>query len=362
MPYTVTLIPGDGVGPEVMTATCRVLEATGVEIRWDTHQVGVAAVSEGRSPLDEEVLASVRRNGVALKGPVSTPVGRTGFRSVNVELRRSLSLSSQVRPCKTYGGVEAPAPAIDVVVIRNTTEDLYAGVELDPGTTGAQEVIDVARRHGAGSIPADAGLSIKYVSETACRALVDFGLAYARRHGRRKVTFVHKATVMRSTDGLFLQIALEAGANEQTLEISERQVDDLCGQLVRRAADFDVLVMGNQYGDIVSDLAAGLAGGIGLAPGANYGRDAAMFEPAHGTARRHAGRNEVNPVGAILSGALLLEHLGESRAARRVQDAVAGVLADGSAVTYDQRPAGTAADAVGTSDMADAIIARLSAS
>jgi len=355
----VTVIPGDGIGPDVIAAACRIVEATGVAVRWDHHHVGLTAVEHSDDPLAPAVLASIRANGVALKGPVSTPASTTGFRSVNVALRRSLDLFAQVRPCKSRLGVIAERGDVDIVVIRETTEDLYAGIEFESASEGATEVIVAARRHQRGDIPERAGLSIKFTTEEASRRLMEFAIAYARRAGRTKLTAVHKAGVMRCTDGIFLETAREVAATASDLEFDAQQVDNVCGQLVRRPEAFDVLVMGVQYGDLVSDLTAGLVGGVGVVPGINVGDQVAVFEPAHGTAPRLAGQGRADPTGAILCGALLLRHLGEDHAAGRVEQALDTVIADGRSVTYDLRSTSDPRPAVGTDAMADAVISAL---
>jgi isocitrate dehydrogenase (NAD+) len=357
--HTVTLIPGDGIGAQVIGAACQVLDATGVVVNWDSHQVGQPAIEQGREPLPKSVLDSVRATRVALKGPVSTPIGRVGFRSVNVDLRRSLGLYAQVRPCRSRPGVVAPFRDVDLIVIRETTEDLYAGIEFGSGSEGAAEVIAAAERHGRGTIPAAAGISVKFVSEAASRRVLDFAVQYAREHGRRKVTVAHKATVMRCTDGIFLEVAREVAARAPDLEFEEQQIDNLCGQLVRRPQEFDVLVMGIQYGDVVSDLAAGLVGGIGVVPGVNVGLDAVMFEPAHGTAPRYAGLDRADPTASILCGALLLDYLREHDAARRVEQALEAVMRDGRFVTYDLRAPGDTRPPSGTAAMTDAVLAAM---
>jgi isocitrate dehydrogenase (NAD+) len=359
MTATVTLFPGDGVGPEVVAAAREVIAATGVGIAWDCHEVGPPAILAGGDPLPESALVSARANGVALKGPVSTPIGTSGFRSVNVGLRRALGLYAQARPCRSRAGVPSPFRDVDLVVIRETTEDLYAGVEFPAGSPGAAQVVAAARLHQRGALPPDAGLSIKFVTEAASQRIVRFAIDYARRHGRRKITAVHKATVMRATDGIFLEVARALAAQAPDLEFEEQQVDNLCGQLVRRPQSFDVLVMGIHYGDVVSDIAAGLVGGVGVVPGVNVGADGVMFEPAHGTVPRHAGRDAVDPVATILCGAMLLDHLGEHDAATRVQRAVDRVVADGRAVTYDLRAPGDARPVAGTRAMTEAVIAAL---
>jgi isocitrate dehydrogenase (NAD+) len=352
----VTLVPGDGVGPAVVGAACDVIAASGVTIDWDRQDVGPPAVDAGREPLPAAAVASVRANGVALKGPVSTPIGKVGFRSVNVELRRALGLYAQARPCRSRPGVPTPFGAVDIVVIRETTEDLYAGVEFPAGSAGAAEVIDTARHYERGVVPDSAGLSIKFVTEAASERILRFAVDYAREHGRRKITVVHKATVMRATDGIFLEVARAAAKEAVDLEFEEEQVDNVCGQLVRRPGSFDVLVMGIQYGDIVSDIAAGLVGGVGVVPGVNVGDRGVMFEPAHGTMPRRAGEGVADPVASILCGAMLLEHLGEHAAAASVERAVDAVIADGRAVTYDLRAAGDARAPAGTQAMTAAVI------
>lgn len=356
MAYSVTVVPGDGIGPEVIEATCRILDATGVAFSWDPQQVGAEALTSTGSALPEAVLESIRKNTVCLKGPVATSTGMVGFPSVNVALRRQLGLFAQVRPSWSHIGLRGTFPGVDLIVLRDTTEDLYAGIELQSGSAGAVEVIDVVGRHGQERMPDGSGLSIKFVSEPACRRLVEFAFDYVRRNSRRKVTVVHKATVMRCTDGLFLEVARDVAGQNADVEYDEQQVDSLCARLVRNPQSADVLVMGNQYGDIVSDLAAGLIGGVGVAPGANFGTGTAVFEPVHGTAPRHVGRSDVNPVGAILSGAMLLHHLGETAAARRVEEAVEAVLSDGRAITPDLRHPQDARPAVGTGEMADAVL------
>ena len=356
MPLRATLIPGDGIGPEVVEATRRALAATGVDLEWEAHEVG-AAVAEraGGDPVPPAVLDSIRRNGVALKGPISTPAGG-GFRSANIALRRSLDLFVQVRPCRTYPGVPSRFPAVDLVVMRETTEDLYAGIELERGTAPARRLVGWLAGEGH-SIHPEAGISIKPISEEAARRVFRFAFDYARRNGRRKVSAVHKATVMKHTDGLFLAAARDVAAENPDVAFDDVLVDNLAGRLVQRPEEYDVLVMPNLYGDIVSDLAAGLIGGVGLAPGANYGPAAALFEPSHGTAPKHAGRNRANPMAAMLSGAMLLRHVGENAAADRLETAIADVIAEGRSVTYDLK--GGDDPAAGTSDVADAVVARL---
>lgn len=339
-------------------AARRVVEATGVEIAWEAHEVGAAvAESSGGNPLPETVLESVRNNGVALKGPVSTSAGG-GFRSVNIALRRKLDLFAQVRPCKSYPGAPSRFGQVDVVIIRETTEDLYAGIEFARGTGEADELIRWLARHGH-EVHHETGISIKPLSEPAARRIFRFAFDYARRTRRRKVTAVHKATVMRHTDGLFLDVAREVAAENRDLAFDDRLVDNLAAQLVQRPQEYDVLVAPNLYADILSDLVAGLVGGVGLAPGANFGPDAALFEPAHGSAPKYAGQNRANPMATILSAAMMLEHIGEREAAERLEQAIAAVLAEGKTVTYDLKADRDDPSAATTSDVANAVIAKL---
>ncbi|HXV95261.1 MAG TPA: isocitrate/isopropylmalate dehydrogenase family protein [Gaiellaceae bacterium] len=359
MPHRVTFIPGDGTGPEIAEATRRVLEATGVELEWDVQEAGADVMDRyGGNPLPDHVLESIKRNGVAIKGPITTPIG-TGFRSVNVALRKSLDLYGQVRPCKSYPGVRSRYDTVDLVVIRENTEDLYAGIELEEGTEEALELIDWVERHGLGTIRADSGVSLKPISVTGTRRIVQFAFDYARRNGRSKVTAVHKANIMKFTDGLYLRVAREVAAENEDVEFEDKIVDNLSMQLVQRPEEYDVLVLPNLYGDIVSDLCAGLIGGLGLAPGGNFGTHAAVFEPTHGSAPKYTGQNRVNPMAMMLSGVMMLRHLEERDAADRLEGAIAAVIAEGKSVTYDMKPSRDDPTAVGTSDVADAIIDRM---
>jgi isocitrate dehydrogenase (NAD+) len=359
MAHRVTLIPGDGIGPELAEATRRVLEATGVEFDWDVQHAGTDVMDQNEgNPLPEHVLESIRRNGTALKGPITTPVGG-GFRSVNVGLRKSLDLFGQIRPCKTYPGVRTRYEDVDLIVVRENTEDLYAGVEFEEGTEAADELLDWLAGKGYDKIRRDSGISIKPISETGTRQIVQFAFDYARRNGRRKVTAVHKANIMKFTDGLFLHVARDVAAENADIEFDDRIVDNLSMQLVQRPEEYDVLVLPNLYGDIVSDLCAGLIGGLGLAPGANFGTNAAVFEPTHGSAPKYAGQNKANPMAMMLSGMLMLRHLEENEAAERLERAIAAVVAEGASVTYDMKPSRDDPTAVGTSQVGDAIIAQL---
>ena len=359
MAHRVTLIPGDGTGPELTEATRRVLEATGVEFEWDVREAGADVMDRyGGNPLPDEVLAAIRETGVALKGPITTPIGG-GFRSVNVALRKSLDLYAQVRPCKTYPGVRTRFDDVDLIVVRENTEDLYAGIEYEQGTDDARELIDWIKSKGGKLAHDDAGISIKPISVTGTRRIVQFAFDYARRNGRRKVTAVHKANIMKFTDGLYLRVAREVAEENDDIEFDDRIVDNMCMQLVQRPEEYDVLVLPNLYGDIVSDLCAGMIGGLGLAPGANFGEGTAIFEPTHGSAPKYAGQNKVNPMAMMLSGMLMLRHLDESDAADRLERAIAEIIREGSSVTYDMKPTRDDPTAVGTSEVADAIIDRL---
>ena len=359
MAHRVTLIPGDGTGPELSEATRRVLEATGVEFDWDVQHAGTDVMDENDgNPLPDHVLDAIRETGVALKGPITTPVGG-GFRSVNVGLRKALDLYAQVRPCKSYPGVRSRFEDVDLVIVRENTEDLYAGIEYEEGSPEAQELIAWIEAHGGRFRHNDAGISIKPISVTGTRRIVEFAFDYARKNGRKKVTAVHKANIMKFSDGLFLRVAREVAAENPDIQFDDRIVDNLSMQLVQRPEEYDVLVLPNLYGDIVSDLAAGLIGGLGLAPGGNFGTEAAVFEPTHGSAPKYAGQNKVNPMAMMLSGVLMLRHLDEGDAADRLEGAIANVIAEGKSVTYDMKPSRDDPSAVGTSDVADAIIEKL---
>jgi isocitrate dehydrogenase (NAD+) len=358
MAHRVTLIPGDGTGPELTEATRRVLEATGVEFDWDLQYAGSDVMDQhDGNPLPEHVLHAIRESGVALKGPITTPVGG-GFRSVNVALRKGLDLYGQVRPCKSYPGVRSRYDDVDLVIVREATEDLYAGIEYEVGSDEARELIDWIRARG-GKLRDQSGISIKPISIEGTRRIVQFAFDYARRLGRRKVTSVHKANIMKFTDGLWLQISREVAEQNSDIEFDDRIVDNLSMQLVQRPEEYDVLVCPNLFGDIVSDLAAGLVGGLGLAPGGNFGTEAAVFEPTHGSAPKYAGQNKVNPMAMMLSGVLMLRHLEEEDAAERLETAIAEVIAEGRSVTYDMKPSRDDPTAVGTSDVADAVIEKL---
>jgi isocitrate dehydrogenase (NAD+) len=359
MAHRVTLIPGDGTGPELTEATRRVLEATGVEFDWDVRYAGTDVMDENEgNPLPEHVLDAIRETGVALKGPITTPVGG-GFRSVNVALRKSLDLYAQVRPCKSYPGVRTRFEDVDLIVVRENTEDLYAGIEYEQGSPEAEELIGWIEAHGGRLAHRDAGISIKPLSISGTRRIVEFAFDYARRNGRRKVTAVHKANIMKFSDGLYLRVAREVAAENDDVEFDDRIVDNMCMQLVQRPDEYDVLVLPNLYGDVVSDLCAGMIGGLGMAPGANFGEGIAIFEPTHGSAPKYAGQNKVNPMAQLLSGMLMLRYLEETEAADRLEQAIAEVIREGRNVTYDMKPRRDDPTAVGTSEVADAIVEKL---
>jgi isocitrate dehydrogenase (NAD+) len=359
--HRVTLIPGDGTGPEIADATRRVLEASGAKFDWDVRHAGADVMDEYGTPLPDEVLDSIRANRVAIKGPITTPVG-TGFRSVNVALRKELDLYMCLRPCKSYRGVRSRYEDIDLVVVRENHEDLYAGIEFEQGSPEARKLIDFIDELGAKRIREDSGISIKPISVTGTQRIVRAAFDYAVKHGRKKVTAVHKANIMKYSDGLFLKTAREVAENEYSdsgVEFEDRIVDNMCMQLVQKPELYDVLVLPNLYGDIVSDLGAGLIGGLGVAPGGNIGDDAAVFEPTHGSAPKYAGQNKVNPMAMMLSGVLMLQHLEELEAADRLEAAIAAVIASGKFVTYDMKPSREDPTAVGTSQVADAVIAEM---
>lgn len=353
--HNVTLIPGDGTGPEITTVVQKILEATGVKIAWDVVEAGADVVEKYGTPLPDNVLASIRKNKVALKGPLTTPIG-TGFRSVNVALRKELDLFACLRPCKSYVGVRSRYEKIDLVLVRENTEDLYAGVEYEAGSKEAKEIIGWAK----GKIYPDAAISIKPISRTGTERIVKFAFDYAVKHGRKKVTAVTKANIMKYTDGLFYEVAREvAKGYEGKVAYNERLVDNMCMQLVQHPEEYDVLVLPNLYGDILSDLCAGLIGGLGIAPGANHGTDIALFEAVHGSAPKYKGLKKVNPTAVLLSAVLMLEHLKESDAARRLEAAISAVIKEGKKVTYDLKLDHNDPSAVSTDAMGDAIIEKM---
>lgn len=358
MAYNVTFIPGDGTGPEIAEATRRVLEATGVQFNWDVQEAGIDVYEKEGNPLPDRVLDSLKKNRVGIKGPITTPVG-TGFRSVNVALRKELDLYCCLRPCKSYEGVRSKYDNIDLVIVRENTEDLYAGIEYAKGSDGARKIIDAVKAASGHTIREDSGISIKPISVFGAERIVRFAFDYARENGRKKVTAVHKANIMKYSDGLFLEVAREVAAQYPDIEFEDRIVDNMCMQLVQKPELYDVIVLPNLYGDIVSDLAAGLIGGLGMAPGGNIGTHGACFEPTHGSAPKYKGLNKVNPMAMMLSGVMMLTYLGEKDAARRLEKAIAEIIAEGKDVTYDMKPTPTDPTSVGTSQVADAIIRQM---
>jgi isocitrate dehydrogenase (NAD+) len=356
--YNITLIPGDGVGPEITEATRRVLEATGVKFNWELAYAGAEVMAKQGTLLPDSVLASIKKNKVAIKGPVTTPIG-AGFRSVNVALRKALDLYACVRPCKTYPGAPTLYKDVDIVIVRENTEDLYAGVEFERGTKEAGDLIKFINKQKGNVIREDAGLSIKMITEFGTRRIVKYAFEYARKYSRKKVTATQKANIMKFSDGLFLSVAWEVAKEYPDIEFQDALIDNLCMQLVRRPQEYDIIVAPNLYGDIISDLCAGLVGGLGLAPGANIGEGIALFEPTHGSAPKYTGQNKVNPMAMMLSGVLMLRHIGETKAADRLEKAIAAVIAEGKSVTYDMKERRDDPTAVGTSQVADAVIEKL---
>ena len=359
MSYRVTLLPGDGIGPEVAAAMKQCVEATGVKIDWEELEVGEFAIQKFGTPLPEKVLESIRKNKVAIKGPIVTPIGK-GFRSVNVQLRHALDLYACVRPAKLYEGAKSVVKKIDLVIVRENSEDLYAGVEFELGSPEVKKIIQEINALSPKKVREDSAISIKPLSVFGCRRIIKYAFEYAVKNNRRKVTAVHKANIMKFTDGLFLKIAREiAEEYKGKIEFEDVIVDNMCMQLVQRPDFFDVLVLPNLYGDIVSDLCAGLTGGLGIAPGANMGDSIALFEPVHGSAPKYTGKNKVNPTATILSAVLMLRHLNEIKAADRLEAAVRDVIKEGKYVTYDLKVNRDDPTAVGTKEMANAICQKI---
>ncbi len=356
--HKITLIPGDGVGPEIVEATRRVMEATGVEFEWDIQNAGEEVYNAEGNPLPDRVIESIKKNKTALKGPITTPVG-TGFRSVNVLLRQSLDLFCCIRPCKTYEGANTRYENIDLIIVRENTEDLYAGIEYKKDSEGAKSIIDLVKNISNKTIRPDSGISIKPISVFGTKRIVISAFEYARKHRRQKVTAVHKANIMKYSDGLFLEVARYVAKNYPDIEFEDKIVDNMCMQLVQKPELYDVIVLPNLYGDIVSDLAAGLVGGLGLAPGANIGDKYAVFEATHGSAPKYKGLNKVNPMAMMLSGILMLRHIGEKTAADKLDNALASVIKEGKHVTYDMKPNSDNSLAATTSGVADAIISKI---
>src|SRR3712207_3549771 len=359
--HRVTFIPGDGTGPEISEATQRVLEATGVEFEWDWQDAGADVYEEEGTPLPDRVIDSIKERGLAIKGPVTTPVG-SGFRSINVALRKELDLYACLRPCKAYEGVRTRFPETDIVVVRENHEDLYAGVEYEKGEDNTLKLRDFIAETEGTKLREDIGVTVKAISVFGTQRIVREAFDYAKAYGRSKVTAVHKANIMKHSDGLFLKVAQQVAEEEfgdSGIEFEDRIVDNLCNQVVSRPGEYDVLVLPNLYGDIVSDLCAGMIGGLGLAPGANIGDDFAVFEATHGSAPKYAGKNKINPTALMLSGVMLLRHVEETEAADRLEGSIAEVIKEGKDVTYDLKEDRDDPSAVGTSEYADAIINKM---
>ncbi len=351
----VTLVTGDGIGPEIAEAARRCIDATGAGINWDIMEAGIEVMERVGTPLPDSTVESIKKNGVALKAPITTPVG-TGYRSINVHLRQTLDLYACLRPSKSYEGVRSRYSGIDLVVVRENTEDLYAGIEFEKGNDDTAEIINWINKHSKRQIGDDAGISIKPISVKATERIVRFAFDYARKMGRKKVTSVHKANIMKFSDGLWLDVSREVAKRYTDIEFEDRIVDNMCMQLIQKPELYDVIVLPNLYGDIISDLCAGLVGGLGVAPGANIGEKGAIFEATHGSAPKYKGKNKVNPTALILSGVMMLRHIGKMAEADKLEAAVAAVIAEGKNVTYDMKPDRNDPTAVGTSEMADAII------
>ena len=360
MSHNVTLIPGDGVGPEIADATKKVLDATGVEFNWDIQEAGTDVFEKEGTPLPDRVLDSIRKNKTAIKGPVTTPVGK-GFRSVNVTLRQKLDLYACLRPCVAFKGARTMYEGLDLVIVRENTEDLYAGIEYEKGSKEVTDLLKFIDERSGKKLSPNTGISIKPISVEGTERIVRFAFEYARNNGRKKVTSVHKANIMKFSDGLWLEVSREVAKDYPDIEFEDRIIDNMCMQLVQKPELYDVLVLPNLYGDIVSDLAAGLIGGLGLAPGANIGADMAVFEPTHGSAPKYKGLNKMNPFAMMLSGVMMLRHLGHQDAARRLQRAIATVIEQGKDVTYDMKPDRDDPTAASTSRVAEAVIEKMGA-
>ncbi len=356
--HKVTLIRGDGIGPEIAEATRRCVDAAGAKIQWDIQEAGVDIMATAGTPLPDQTLQSIDKTEVTLKARITTPVG-TGFRSINVHLRQHFDLYACLRPCKSYQGVRSRYEDIDLVIVRENTEDLYAGIEFEKGTDAVNELVQWINSHSKRQIRPNSGISIKPISVAGSQRIVKFAFDYARQNGRKKVTSVHKANIMKHTDGLWLEVSRQVAKQYPDIEFEDRIVDNMCMQLVQKPELYDVIVLPNLYGDILSDLCAGLVGGLGVAPGANIGDKKAVFEATHGSAPKYKGLNKVNPTALILSAVMMLRHLNLRAEADKLEHAVAAVIAEGRDVTYDLKPNRDDPTAVGTSEMADAIIAKM---
>ncbi len=364
MAHEVTLVTGDGVGPELAEAARKCVDATGVAINWDEQEAGVDVMERTGTPLPDAVMESIRRTRCALKAPITTPVG-TGFRSINVHLRQELGLFACIRPCKYYPGVRSffSSVPVDLVIVRENTEDLYAGIEFEQGKPETAALVEhinsISTDRKIKSGPEETGVSIKPISISGTEQIVRCAFEYARDNGRKKVTTVHKANIMKYTDGLYLEHSRKVAEEFPDIEFEDRIVDNMCMQLAQKPELYDVIVLPNLYGDILSDLAAGIVGGLGVAPGLNVGPNGAVFEATHGSAPKYKGQNKVNPTALILSGMLMLRYLKEIDAAERLEQAVAAVIAEGKDVTYDMKADRDDPSAVGTQEMADAICRKL---
>ena len=358
MKHTITLIPGDGIGPEITDATVKVVEATGVDIEWDIVQAGAEVYEKEGNVLPQKVIDSLKANKVGIKGPITTPVG-TGFRSVNVAMRKLFNLYACVRPCKSYEGVKSKYSDIDLVIIRENTEDLYAGIEFELNKEETKDLIDFVKEKKDLLIRKDSGISLKPISITGSENIIRFAFEYARKNNRKKVTGIHKANIMKYSDGIFLDVFKKIASEYNDIESEDRIVDNMCMQLVQKPELYDVLVLPNLYGDIISDLAAGLVGGLGVAPGGNIGNDIALFEPTHGSAPKYKGLNKVNPTAMMFSAVLMLNYIGESSCADLLEAAIAQNISEGKYVTYDMKPTRDDPNAVGTKEVADAIVKKI---
>ncbi|HHW20941.1 MAG TPA: isocitrate/isopropylmalate dehydrogenase family protein [Thermodesulfovibrio thiophilus] len=356
--YKITLIPGDGIGPEISEAMKKVVEATGVPVEWEIENAGEEVYLKEGTPLPTRVTDSIKKNKIAIKGPITTPVG-TGFRSVNVTLRQTLDLYACVRPCKSFKGARTKYENIDLVIVRENTEDLYAGIEFKKGESETIDLINFIEKKSGRKIREDSGISIKPISVFGTERIVRFAFEFARKNSRKKVTAVHKANIMKYTDGLFLEVARQVAQKYPDIEFEDRIVDNMCMQLVQKPELYDVLVLPNLYGDIISDLAAGLIGGLGLAPGANIGDEYAVFEPTHGSAPKYKGLNKVNPFAMILSAVMMLRHIGEFEAANKIERAVAEIIEEGKVLTYDMKSSDDSTLPVGTQEVALALVEKI---
>jgi len=358
MKHSITLIPGDGIGPEITRAMVKVVEATGIDIKWDIVNAGAEVYEKEGTVLPESVINSLKKNRVGIKGPITTPVG-VGFRSVNVAMRKLFNLYACVRPCKSYLGVKSRYSDIDLVIIRENTEDLYSGIEFEKGKVETEELISFIKEKKDLEIRSDSGISIKPISVSASEDIIRFAFEYARKNNRKKVTGVHKANIMKYSDGLFLEVFKKIASEYDDIESEDRIIDNMCMQLVQKPELYDVIVLPNLYGDIISDLAAGLVGGLGVAPGGNIGKDIALFEPTHGSAPKYKGQNKVNPTAIMLSAVLMLKYIGEEEHADLLENAIAENIREGKYVTYDLKPDRNDPTAVGTDEFANAIAEKI---